>query len=269
MACSSFIAFSMLIPLVVCNLCPIQLKGKCQCVPPLYEEGIGKQSTNQLPRLTSRLPQLDGKTAQNGIRVECTDTESSNFHQDINSIFTYFNGSKTIHALQVRDSNLNQVRGLPSGLQDVRHLTLDHTGIDLEQVRESNELLANLKSLRVYNENFTEIPESFFYGFHELTILELNEIGVAAISEDGFMYLEDSLKELRLRENKLRSIPVSIASLSRLETLDLENNDISSVSDGLADLLERGLKSLNRLIMNRELLVVNHLLSHATLTARN
>ncbi|KAI1280618.1 Platelet glycoprotein V [Halotydeus destructor] len=215
------------------NLCSIELKGLCQCLGYVVE------------------PPFPSGQKADGLQVECSYTTASKLHHDIDKIFRYFNQTKPIYSLQVRNSDLAGLRGLPSGLVDIRHLVLDNTAIDLEQVRESSELLNGLKSLRVSNENLTEIPESFFYGFHELSVLELNDIGIRVISEDGFTYLEDSLKELRLRENKLKAIPISIASLNRLEILDLENNEITSIPDDQTALLESGLKSLNRLRMNR------------------
>lgn len=220
---------------VAANLCKV-LKSQCQCVEHVEEVN---------------------NVRSDGIRVECTHTTANALHHDIDRIYNYFNRSKPIHALQVRDSNLRGLPGLPSGLVDVKHLMLDNTGVDLEQIRESNELLIALKSFRVYRENFTEVPEKFFEGFHDLSILELNKIGINALSEDGFSYLEDTLKELRLRDNKLRSIPISISTLNNLEMLDLENNEITNVSDDLSANLESGLRSLNKLIMNSKLGDIN------------
>jgi len=195
---------------------------------------------------------------KNGVRIECSSTNSSIFHHEIDKIdeflTTKLNKTRSIYALQVRDSKLSQLRGLPRGLFEVRHLTFDNTGIDPEQIRESSELLQKLISLRVYNENFTEIPENFFQEMPQtLAVIELNQIGITAISEDAFRHLEDSLKELRLRKNKLRQIPIAIEALHNLETLDLEDNEINSVKNDLSHLLESNLKSLYNMHMNRKL----------------
>lgn len=99
------------------------------------------------------------------------------------------------------------------------------------------------------------MPEDFFRGMDELEILALNDIGIAAISEDAFRNLEDSLKELYLRENKLRSFPTAIKSLSHLEILDLYGNEIKTVPDDLTSILQSNVKSLKRLTMNRKKLI--------------
>ena len=78
--------------------------------------------------------------------------------------------------------------------------------------------------------------------FGELRILELNEVGIAAISDDAFEFLEDSLVELSLRENRLRQIPIAIGPLMHLEILDLNDNEIEYVPDDISRNLESSLK---------------------------
>jgi Leucine-rich repeat (LRR) protein len=85
----------------------------------------------------------------------------------------------------------------------------------------------------------------------ELKNLALNDIGIAYISKDAFSYLEDSLKHLELRENKLRSFPIAIQVLSHLESLDLFGNEIKTVPDDLTSYLQSSLKRLKRLTLNR------------------
>jgi hypothetical protein len=109
--------------------CHIPLKGECQC-----KEYIDDSIT--------------------GIRVECAQTTSSKLLDDIDSLR---NSGKNILGLQVRNSNLRDLSHLPSGLHNVHELILDNTGIDLETIRESNEMLKMLKRFRVYHENFTEV----------------------------------------------------------------------------------------------------------------
>jgi hypothetical protein len=84
----------------------------------------------------------------------------------------------------------------------------------------------------------------------ELKNLALNDIGIAYISKDAFSYLEDSLKHLELRENKLRSFPIAIQVLSHLESLDLFGNEIKTVPDDLTVYLQSSLKRLKRLTLN-------------------
>jgi hypothetical protein len=128
---------------------------------------------------------------------------------------------------------------------------LDNTGLDLATLQESNEMLQSLKSLRVSNEKYTDVPSFKLFKFQELEELDLNAVGIAAVSEDTFDHLEDTLRELRLRENRLKSFPMATSKLVNLETLDLEGNDISTIPDDMASQLEEALRSLNYLIMDR------------------
>jgi Leucine-rich repeat (LRR) protein len=84
----------------------------------------------------------------------------------------------------------------------------------------------------------------------ELKNLALNDIGIAYISKDAFSNLEDSLKHLELRENKLRSFPIAIQVLSHLESLDLFGNEIKTVPDDLTFYLQSSLKRLKKLTLN-------------------
>lgn len=218
------------------NICPIPMDGSCQCYEHLEE---------------LNLPGFTGP--KTGLLVECSNMTGISLHHDIDSIFKFFNGTRSVFVLKVRDSNLgHHLRGLPSGLMDLKHLTLDNTNIDLEQIRESSEILVGLKTFKIYREKFTEIPEDFFSDLHGLINLGLNNVGLKAISTDGLEFLEDSLKELSLRENKLRSIPVAVVNLHNLESLDLTDNEISLIPDDTACSMESGLRSLSTLTLNSE-----------------
>lgn len=217
--------------------CPTLLEGRCLCF----------DHTEDLPPFHHR----PTNSPTQGLRVECSNMTGLTLHHDIDRISAHFRDKKySILALSVKDSRMDDLNGLPSGLVDLRHLTLDRTGIDLEQVRESSEILKDLKTFRVLRETFTEIPENFFHDLHHVVTLALNDVGIAAISEDGFKYLEDSLKNLSLRANKLRSIPVAVEFLPLLESLDLSDNEITNVADDMTRRLESNLRSLSRLTIN-------------------
>lgn len=221
---------STLSPLNQTSFCPSLSEGRCVCFD--HSEEI--------------LPFHRPSSPVQGLRVECSNMTGVSLHHDIDRI----NRKSPILALSVRDSRMDDLNGLPSGLVDLKHLTLDQTGIDLEQVRESSEILKDLKSFKVLREKFTEIPENFFQDLHHVVNLALNDVGIKAISEDGFKFLEDSLKDLSLRQNKLRSIPIAVEFLYLLESLDLSDNEITSVGDDVTRRLESGLKSLSRLTIN-------------------
>jgi hypothetical protein len=77
-------------------------------------------------------------------------------------------------------------------------------------------------------------------------------VGLKAISTDGLEFLEDSLKELSLRENRLRSIPAAVWNLHNLEWLDMTDNEITQIPDDMARSMESGLRSLSTLTLNSE-----------------
>lgn len=210
--------------------------GKCECYEQ-YEEQ----------------PFAHPPTKLHGLAVECTNVTDEELYTDISHISNYFSQARnlSIYSLQVKDSKLGHSNdGFPHGLDGLKYLTVDNTGIDLEQIRESSESLHTLKMFRVSRENFTEIPADFFHELHGLNVLALNDVGIKAISENGFKYLEDSLKNLSLRNNLLRSIPLAIATLSNVESIDLSGNQIKSVSDDNTKSLESGLKGL--MILNMD-----------------
>ena len=206
------------------------ISGKCECFEQ-YEE-------QQFSPTPSKL---------HGLLVDCTNVTSDEFYNDINHISHYFSVIRnlTIYSLQVRDSKLEELAGLPPGLDGLKHLSVDNTGIDLEQIRESSESLATLKMFRVSREKFTEIPENFFTDLHGLNVLALNDVGLKVVYENGFRFLEDTVRNLSLRNNLLRSIPPAIATLSHVEAIDLTGNQIRTVSDDIAITLETGCRSLS------------------------
>ena len=102
------------------------------------------------------------------------------------------------------------------------------------------------------NNYFFCVAEDFFSELHSLNNLGLNNLGLKMISTDGLEFLEDSLKELSLRGNKLRSIPVTVVNMHNLESLDLTDNEISHIPDDTARSMESGLRSLSTLTLNSE-----------------
>ncbi|XP_046920710.2 uncharacterized protein LOC124500658 isoform X1 [Dermatophagoides farinae] len=183
------------------------------------------------------------------IRIECRHTNASILMTDIENLASC-NSTINLLELSVKDSNLTHLYNLPSGLYNVQKMFLDNTGIDLETIRESQELLKSLRVLRISNENFTEIQRNLFNGMEELKELSLNKLGMAYINIEAFVSLQDSLTLLELRSNKIRTVPTAVQSLSHLECLDLSGNDIKSVTDGNTGIFSSGLRRLKRLGIN-------------------
>ena len=87
-------------------------------------------------------------------RLECSGSNASILVKDIEQL-----DSCQIHLseLIVTNSNLTRLYHLPSGMYNVEELVLINTGIDLETLNESSELLRRLKILRIIAENLTEV----------------------------------------------------------------------------------------------------------------
>ena len=112
------------------DVCAISFKGSCSCY-----------ITNTYATYSD-------------IYLECSNTNASILSNDIDYL-THCN--LWLIELTVKNSNLTHLYNLPSGLYNIQKLTLDNTGIDLETIRESQELLKSLNVLRISNENFTEV----------------------------------------------------------------------------------------------------------------
>ncbi|XP_025016195.1 uncharacterized protein LOC107360199 isoform X2 [Tetranychus urticae] len=193
---------------------------------------------------------MDDSGEEVGLGVECSETNGGDLHRDIDEI-SHESNIPIVH-LKVRDSNLKELTDLPIGLVDIRWLVLDNTSIDLQVIRESAEMLGNLNTLKLFNENYTIIPENVFQeGLEDLQTLWLNGIGIYSISRAAFNHLDNSLVELSLRENKLGTIPLAIIALMKIEVLDLTDNEIQSVSEGLANDLSRSLHRVRKIMLNK------------------
>lgn len=125
------------------NICSVSFKGVCSCF------------------IIRRLPVYPE------IYLECSNTNASFLTNDIDRL-SYCNFS--LIQLNVTNSNLTRLYNLPSGLYNIQELILDNTGIDLETIRESQELLKSLKVLRISNENFTEVKKRSFPPFSKFEL---------------------------------------------------------------------------------------------------
>lgn len=112
------------------QVCRTDFKGSCQCY-------VLRKDLSPVP-----------------VRLQCSQTNASILLRDIDGLA---NCNLNLVELHVSNSNLTRLYHLPSGLYNVQELVLENTGIDLETLRESNELLKSLKILRISNENYTEV----------------------------------------------------------------------------------------------------------------
>ena len=110
-------------------------------------------------------------------------------------------------------------------------LRLNNCSLDIIP-RESLRKLENLTFLMLHGNRIQSLPSSVFTGLKKLRHLDLSGNLIRRVSTDVFMGLEESLKELYLNKLGLTKFPVAaIEKLSRLETLEINNNKISRLED--------------------------------------
>jgi len=138
----------------------------------------------------------------------------------------------------------NQLTSLPEELGNCE--SLDSLYLEdnlLTSLPKSLSNLSNLKGLCLHRNQFTECPESIF-GATSLEELYLDENSISVIP-DGIGNLVN-LKELGIQKNKLSGcLPDSIGSLSKLETLHTEFNELNELPKSFGKC-----KALRKLYMN-------------------
>jgi Leucine-rich repeat (LRR) protein len=149
---------------------------------------------------------------------------------------------------------LLQAELFPPGAQ-IRHLQISHSSLaeladnslaELQGGLESLSLVSGhlqhvpqkalsglneLRALDLEANDITDLPSYSFYGLH-LTKLNLKGNLLHKTSEYAFAGLEDSLTELDLAENKLRSFPMAaLRRLEHLRSLRMAWNEIGDIHD--------------------------------------
>ena len=112
-----------------------------------------------------------------------------------------------LHTLSIRDSPL--LREVPRAAGKVR----------------------SLRRLILENDGISEIHPYTFFGDSRLSHVSLSGNRLALLAENTFLGLEDSLRELDLRENLFRVFPLSaVKILQKLQSLNLAGNSIRNVT---------------------------------------
>ena len=127
-------------------------------------------------------------------------------------------------------------------------LKLDHNGLSSLPSKMFSSLTA-LKELDLSHNHIAKIEASAFHGLSGLTHLLLGQNKLSNLVNDAFTACPQLLV-LDLSRNRLTSTPAAIASLHQLQTLDLSENTIESISE--APFLK--MKHLWRLQLNGNLL---------------
>ncbi|GAB4851987.1 Plant intracellular Ras-group- LRR protein 6 [Ancistrocladus abbreviatus] len=100
--------------------------------------------------------------------------------------------------------------------------------------------LPNLLCLKLDNNPLREIPVNGFEGMLQLQILDLSGCSASLPDHPGFLNLPH-LQELYLRRMQLCEVPSDIFCLQHLQILDLSQNSLRSITEGL---LEPSLQAL-------------------------
>jgi Leucine-rich repeat (LRR) protein len=128
---------------------------------------------------------------------------------------------KRLHTLKLAGNNL---RTIPQGVSDL--ISLHTLSLCQNNIGSADDLgrLTNLKALCLsYNEHL--YTYAFLESMTQLEVLKLRRCGSVRV------FLGPSLKHLDLSCRKLWSIPASLTSLTRLEVLNLQENELTHLPD--------------------------------------
>ncbi|OWZ11009.1 hypothetical protein PHMEG_00016034 [Phytophthora megakarya] len=130
--------------------------------------------------------------------------------------------------------------------------------IDLDGPVETTEEFEELEELDLSEKGLTELPGDLMLSLPpNLKTLALEKNGLTQLpesfgSDEASSAAWGQLTELYLRENELTKLPAAIGELTKLESLYLEDNKLSS--DGIPDEIARLSSSLAGLCLHRNLL---------------
>uniref|UniRef100_A0A1A9WPL0 Fibronectin type-III domain-containing protein n=1 Tax=Glossina brevipalpis TaxID=37001 RepID=A0A1A9WPL0_9MUSC len=186
---------------------------------------------------------------EDGLFLECPGTTAISLRSTLERI------SSPIHSLSIYDFD----RSVTSLSQDVfqpgvniRHLQFSHSHLETLKDNSLKNVRASLESLSIVNGKLTQLPSRALnsmqklnaldfdyneisliedYSFYGLRLSKLNMKGnrLQGIPEYGFAGLEESMQEIDLSENSLRTFPLlSLRKLDYLRILRLSNNKIST-----------------------------------------
>lgn len=104
-------------------------------------------------------------------------------------------------------------------------LTIADTHIDAWDDAILLHIAKTVTELSLSNVGLQKWPEWFSY-FHLLTAAELSRSTLSSIPEDAFIYINNTLLNLKLKQCNFTGIPEALSSLSNLTLLDISGNSI-------------------------------------------
>lgn len=134
------------------------------------------------------------------------------------------------------------------------------------------ELLGQVKSIDISNQNVTSISQSDFYGFGEEFFFKANNNQITSLDSELFAFVE-SAYAIEIQNNNISTMaPDAFSNLGGLVTLDLSGNQISSLTSSLLFHDLRSLQSLylqNNNISTIDTNMFNNLQSLVRIDLRN
>ncbi|XP_013779735.1 toll-like receptor 7 [Limulus polyphemus] len=180
------------------------------------------------------------------VKLECADLPKNNSLVHILQL-----DFKKLIGLQVQHSDLTDLKHFAhTKLEHLQSLTFINSKFNLSVLCDITESTPYLTNLTIIQENIQELKAKYFEKCKvNLTTLLMNENKMNEIENDALEIFSEYLTNLKLRDNKFIQVPQALQHLRKLQTLDLSNNKIKSVSN--QDFLAlNGLKSLQKLEMN-------------------
>ncbi|XP_055844308.1 protein artichoke [Episyrphus balteatus] len=217
--------------------------------------GAGTNQQHPVASSSIQCPSFDESSAcpcykfEDGLFLECPGTTSMSLRTTLERI------TSPIQSLSIYDFD----RSVTSLSQDVfqpgvniRHLQFSHSHLETLKDNSLRNIRASLESLSIVNGKLTQIPtralnsmlkltavdfdsneitrieDYSFYGLH-LSKLNMKGNRLETIPENAFSSLEESMQEIDLSENRLRTFPMlALRRLDYLRTLRLSYNQIAS-----------------------------------------
>ena len=161
--------------------------------------------------------------------------------------------SLKISNLQLNNGKISKIspdafRGLEDTLQGVNLADNDLSEVPVETLR----TLRLLNSLDLTNNKIQYVPNNAFVTIR-LKTLKLSDNNLT-IADGAFSGLEQSLKNLNLKGCSLKEVPKALSSLAGLAFLDLAQNSIRELGNGLLS----DLSSLTALNLERNVIQTLH-----------
>ena len=139
-------------------------------------------------------------------------------------IFTFF---QSLHFTGLKLQVIE--RGAFRGLNSLRILNLGKNNLVSPPALD---YISNIEDLYLYKNRITAIPKDYFRACHKLSIFDMASNHLLYLPE--MSYISQSLLELKLSHNRLRSLDVLIRSnWLHLHALSVKHNNISEIQSSL------------------------------------